>query len=387
VLIEIKGVQFENKGAELMLLAVLDRLRREWPAIEFALAPNANTSFRRIVGAGGWQRLRLDGARFDLDDWSYRLPERLLALGRRHGIVTEADVDAVLDASGFAYGSAWSSRTMRVAARDIRRLARHGKPYIFLPQAFGPFTTDDVTQDFAAALAQAALVCAREEESKSHLAALAAGLGDQVEVFPDFTMPLAGEPHAAGRHGVDRETALIVPNQHMMSEMNRDPEWRSAYLPLLARIGQELARRGWRLRVLNHEGRLDEEACQRLAESLQAGPVINEGDALALKGTIGAAGLVVCSRYHGCVSALSQGVPCIGTAWSHKYQALFDDFGVGEYLLRDCGEPCAMERIEQLHEERESLGSRLAERLAVLTARSDAMWRRVIETLGRQPGH
>ncbi len=70
VLIEIKGVQFENKGAELMLLAVLGRLRREWPALEFALAPNPNADFRRIAGAGGWQRLRLDGAQIDIFSFS-----------------------------------------------------------------------------------------------------------------------------------------------------------------------------------------------------------------------------------------------------------------------------------------------------------------------------
>jgi colanic acid/amylovoran biosynthesis protein len=387
VLIEIKGVQFENKGAELMLLAVLERLRREWPALEFALAPNPNADFRRIAGAGGWQRLRLDGAQIDLDAWSYGLPERLLALGRRHGIVTEADVDAVLDASGFAYGSAWGNRPMQVTARDIRRLARRGKPFIFLPQAFGTFAADAVTQDFGAALRQAALIFAREEESRSHLAALAEDLGGRIEVFPDFTMGLAGDPEAARCHGVDRGTALLVPNQHMMSEMNLDPAWRSAYLPLLERMGRELARRGWRLRVLNHEGRMDIEACGRLAESLHAGPVIAEADALALKGTIGAAGLVVCSRYHGCVSALSQGVPCIGTAWSHKYQALFDDFGAGEFLLSDCDEAGALERIAQLHEERESLARRLAKGREQLTARSEAMWQRVIATLGGGRGH
>ncbi len=383
VLIEVKGVQFENKGAELMLLAILERLRREWPRLEFALAPDPNTPFRRIVAAGGWQRLRVEGAPVDVDAWSYRVPGRLLELGRRHGIVTEREVDAVLDASGFAYGATWGDAAMGRTAREIDRLARHGKPYLFLPQAFGPFRVNRESRAFGRALLAAALVCAREPQSKQHLAALHDELDDRVQVFPDFTMQLAGDVSAAGRHGVDRGTALLVPNQMMRSEYNPEPAWRSGYDSLILSIGRQLAQDGWRVRVLNHEGRSDEAVCHLLAESLATGPVIVEPDPLALKGTLGAAGLVVCSRYHGCVSALAQGVPCLGTAWSHKYAALFEDFAAGEFLLQDCDEQQASKMLSRLLEQRLALPRQLAGRREVLTARSEQMWQQAIEILRR----
>jgi colanic acid/amylovoran biosynthesis protein len=381
VLIEIKGVQFVNKGAALMLEAIRDRLQRSLPQAEIALIPGVNAPFASIGKIGAWHRFSAPGAPIDLDALSYRLPQRARGLMRRYGIVTEADIDAVLDASGFAYGAVWGDAPLAATAREITRLARRGKPYVFLPQAFGPFNDAVATREFGRALGAAALVCAREARSRDHVASIAPALGDRLAVVPDFTIGLAGSSDAAARHGVDRGTALIVPNVHMQDERNPDVAWRKGYVPLLTALGRHLAERGFTVRVVNHEGAADAALCATLAGATGSGPVLSETDPLALKGVLGGAGLVVSSRYHGCVNALSQAVPCLGTAWSHKYAALFDDFGADGHILTSCDVAASVRLLDELLDSRAAVTARLTAARPALVARVDAMWDRVFDVL------
>jgi len=51
------------------------------------------------------------------------------------------------------------------------------------------------------------------------------------------------------------------------------------------------------------------------------------------KGIIASSRALIGSRYHALVGALSQGTPAIGTGWTHKYQALFAEYGCEECLI------------------------------------------------------
>src|SRR5690606_33151845 len=86
---------------------------------------------------------------------------------------------------------------------------------------------------------------------------------------------------------------------------------------------------------LIHEGIKD----LRLAEAfnLQYGKtikIITEDDPLLVKGIIGCSKAVITSRFHGLVSALAQSIPCLCIGWSHKYQALMEDYRYDEGIIK-----------------------------------------------------
>lgn len=378
--IEIKGVQFANKGAALMLQAVLEQLQQRLPQAQIVLSPGPLSPYTDRARLGAWQKLSVRKNLIDLNAQTYWLPQGLRKrLMNQWGMVTEAEIDATLDASGFAYGDQWGSLQIRHLAGEISRHARRGKPYIFLPQAFGPFTRQADINNLQRSLPLASRIYAREQTSLDSLKLLI-GEGEPLRLCNDFTNLVKGSLPEYLQDAQD--SVLVIPNANMLSQKNPDARWRQSYIPLLVKMIHRLQKQGVKVQLLNHEGKADAAICQQIQDALNDKvPLIVEADPLYVKGIIGAAKAVICSRFHGCVSALSQGVPCLGTSWSHKYEHLFAEYGCPQNLLSPTLDDNALNNtVEAL------LNGELAvsdTQLMQLRQNVQAMWDDVFSLLGQ----
>jgi len=98
--------------------------------------------------------------------------------------------------------------------------------------------------------------------------------------------------------------------------------------------------------------------------------VTGEYDAHQLKGIIGQCSFFVGSRMHSCIGALSQGVPCVGVAYSMKFRGVFESVGMTDWVVdgRTFSNEDAVREITKLYHQRAA--KREALTLAARDARS-----------------
>ncbi|PCI59729.1 MAG: hypothetical protein COB35_10595 [Gammaproteobacteria bacterium] len=332
MLIEIKGVQFVNKGAELMLYAILQEINKLWPDVEICLAPSVHSPYQKRAKIGAYQKLNIRKNIVDLAGLFYFVPKSVRQFFKnKWGIVTEADIDLVLDSSGFSYGDQWNTLMLKQTAIEVKRLKKHNKPYIFMPQALGPFSFEHNQKWAKLAFTEASIVFARESGSYHYVEKLNCENINLIQ-SPDFTNLISSVLPNDYSHLIG--CVAIIPNSKMLSFKNPNKQWHKNYVDILVASIEILIKQGEKVFLLNHEGKADKQLCQQIKARLNVViEIIEPDDALVIKAIIGKSRLVLSSRYHGCISALSQGVPCIATSWSHKYEQLFAEYSVEEFVL------------------------------------------------------
>jgi colanic acid/amylovoran biosynthesis protein len=233
MLIEIRNAGFVNKGAELMLYAVWQVMKKSFPEAEFVMAPTvkrAEAPYLKRAEMGFLQKAWL---------WRYGVQwGGLAALAPRDiremfGVVLDREIDIVLDASGFSYTDQWGTTTTRELALSCRRWHKHGTKVILLPQAFGPFSKGKSGEWMKIAVDNADLIFARDPISYQNLVD-AVGDRPKVRMAPDFTNLIEGELP----DNFDKENMkfCIVPNYRMIDKTSKEQS--EAYQPVEKLINQ-----------------------------------------------------------------------------------------------------------------------------------------------------
>jgi colanic acid/amylovoran biosynthesis protein len=105
--IQIDSVGFVNRGAELMLHAIIDKVRQQYPNANLVWGKNnKNCTFRDISGLGIYQKFTLEKFKIPL----HKIAHILHANIKGYGLVYQNDVDVLLDAGGFQFGDQWAKK-------------------------------------------------------------------------------------------------------------------------------------------------------------------------------------------------------------------------------------------------------------------------------------
>jgi len=305
--LRIVGPYLPNKGDRLMVHAI-----REAMGATFALKL-APLSMAPAVVLRGVRR-----ALIRWPDFGQRLFALPWARGRR----------GILDCSGFQYSDHWSVLRDQFEWRLLAyRIARkQGTKVVMLPQAFGPFTQPSLRRLIRDVVQATDLVYARDERSYEYVIRLS-GPKTAVRLAPDFTQPV--RPTYPRRRKIWSRRVCIVPNERMLDKTGAGTSAR--YMSFVTSCVDEIVGRGLEPVILVHE-RNDLGLARALSRAGGLDLVIEERSALKTKGILACCQAVIGSRYHALIGALAQGTPCLGTSWAHKYETLFSEFGVPEWL-------------------------------------------------------
>ncbi len=376
----LSGVETNNKGAELMLYAILQEIERKYPEAEVFIPKD------RVRQGLGYVKTSLK-----LHFCDYRLIDRLIRLFHVNGILRRLHfpqtspklsipemIDFFIDGSGFLFSDQQSKYiTSRIGywGNLLTQLRTQGSKIVFLPQAFGPAELENTKCFFTLLSEYADVIMPREQVSYNYIEKSGKVNMKKVKLFTDFTSLVDGvspEKLVHLKNGI-----CIIPNLRMI---DRGAITKDDYKNLLSTIVAEGKKSGHPVYLLNHEGMGDEllalELQKELANNIE---VVTGLNALEVKGVISTAYVVVSSRFHGVASALNCCVPCLATSWSHKYKELFLDYKMENCILPLDNIDKAVEMVCEFiaDEKNKKIRSLLAVEVPRIKDETRKMWREV----------
>jgi len=327
--VELRGVEFVNKGAELMLYAILEQVKKKFPDTIFVMEHTHRAPRKKQLEHGIYTKTNIKKYRLNMEPILNLLPK---GIRRKFFFISENEIDVVLDGSGFAFGDFWGSNKAGARfANHVESWKKRGVKMVLLPQALGPFTDSALIRKMKNIVRNSNLIFARDPYSFNYIKALDdANLGN-IDLKPDFTnLVYASKPDSFDNEAYN---VAIIPNSKLIESKVMT---REQYVEVLNILVDKVQERNLNPFFLVHEGGgrdllLVQEVNTLYQKNIK---IIKEDNPISVKGIIGSCRGVVTSRFHGLVSALSQATPCLCIGWSHKYEALMEDYDYKEGLIK-----------------------------------------------------
>lgn len=368
--IELRGVNPLNKGAELMLVSLKQILEKD-KKYQLCLGVGPGNSDEYCIN-NNLKKLSIIQKKFF--QLFYSSPDSLK--------LNPYELDVILDASGFAYGDQWGVQESFVLYRYLNKLRAKNKELkvILMPQALGKFDKPLVRFMTRKAFNKVDLIFARDSQSYSYLQDLNLQ-NTTVKKSPDFTNIV--EVPSNYTHNVPGDICF-VPNSKMIQKGGVKDE--SSYLNFMKDTLAAFIHNNNRPFILVHDKGPDLKLAKQLQEEFLISrsidiPLIVEDNPLAIKYIIGKSNVLVGSRFHSLVSALSQNIPVIATGWSHKYNELLLDYGVRDYLVDLNSDYDAVEIVNRLINNKEKIAEEISKFSPIEKEKTILMWKDVIEMI------
>lgn len=332
-IITLNGIETNNKGAELMLYAILQEIERKFPdAIIYLPLGAYQKNLSYIKSALNIRNIPFVSIRrFIIKSKIYGV---LKLLGMEPSFIMAnnfiKEVDYFLDASGFAISDQWNPTRSTIKSWKVlaKKYGKGNSKMIFLPQAFGPIKKKETKKIINLLNEYSDLIIARERESEKIL--INANVNKtKIRRYPDFTNLVKGvinEKFIHLNNGI-----CIIPNSRMFEKgaISKDN-----YIKIIKFIIDTVKEFNHPVYILNHEGPSDEKLAYEIASLYPDVVVVTGLNALEVKGVISTSYVCISSRFHGVVSALNSCVPCLATSWSHKYEELYKDYDLKDLMLK-----------------------------------------------------
>ena len=377
--VEIKGVNFFNKGAELMMHAVLQKVGKIIPHAKFVLTANSVSPYIKRAKLGLYQKICF--SKFNIPFGIYFGKYVHPKLRERFGLVCHEEINIVFDASGFSYSDQWGPENCILMSHAIEKWKNTDTKVILLPQAMGPFSGSKIRKAFRKVLNNVDLVFPRDTASYNYVTDLV-GYQRNIIQAPDFTNLVNATLPDSYKEMKNR--FCIIPNYRMVDKTSSEKG--KKYFIFLVNCILYLLKQNILPFILIHEGDKDyyfsKKLCKYIGKELK---IIQEDNPLVIKGIIGECSGVISSRFHGIVSALSQGIPAIATGWSHKYVYLFEEYGFPEGCVDVNSSIVNTNKIIDLLTNRHQanqLKSNLLLFSDIHKKRSEEMWDKVFKCIG-----
>ncbi len=277
---------------------------------------------------------------------------------------------------GDSFSDIYGMRRFMIGFLAVWTVLLMKRPLVQLPQTYGPFKNPMARRLARFLLRRSTVIMARDKASYQ-IARELAGPSPEIMLSPDaaFSLeslrpqspqldpPLDG-PMADGMIGINVNGLMYHGGYTRDNMFGLKLDYPGFLRKLLAALLEEQKQD---VLLVPHtyapagDVESDPAASRQLRDSLpphlrkRVRIVAAEYDAHEVKGMIGLCDFFIGSRMHSCIAALSQGIPCVGVAYSRKFHGVFESVGMESWVVdaRMAGEQEALERVICLYRDRD----------------------------------